>query len=105
MCGDASGVEVEVPDGEVDEFGDAHSCGVEEFEHGAVAQAFRGFRIWGVEEGFDFAFGEVDGISLGETRQVDVFGGVCGEDAVTGEEFEPLSECDEVSCEGAFGKW
>ena len=98
---DEAAVEVEAGDGEQHEFADPESGGVEELEHGDVAQPFVGRLAGGAEQLFDLLFapdlGQVPGDAgdLDERRRVDL------DERFDAEELEEAAEAYDVACEGS----
>ena len=85
----------------VGHFGAAHAGGVEKFEHGAIAQAEGVGGVGNGKEALDFLlaeeFGEVAGMFA---RQVEIGGGVGGDDAGAA---EPGEEAPDAAEAGELG--
>jgi hypothetical protein len=65
-------VEADLEQADADQLGNAQAGGVEQFEHGAVAQAERGLHVGCAEQVFHLLFRQGLGEALGRRRLVDV---------------------------------
>ena len=62
--------------GEIDQFADAQTAGIEHFQHGAVAMAACVFGVRGVEQGFDVGLAQALGQRASELGRLDAGAGV-----------------------------
>ncbi|MNF88826.1 hypothetical protein D3C84_713290 [compost metagenome] len=93
--------QVDLFQGQADQFGDAQAAGVEHFEHGAVAQADGVFQVGGFQQGFDIRLGQRLGQRPPQLRQVHLQGGVFGYQVLAQQEAVEAAQPGKETCRGA----
>ncbi|MND49002.1 hypothetical protein D3C80_399380 [compost metagenome] len=94
--------QVDLVEGQADQFGDPQAAGVKHFEHGAVTLADGFAQVRGLQQGFDVGFGQRLGQRLAQLRHVDLQGRVDGHQLFPQQVAEEAAQAGQEACRGAW---